>query len=296
MYIPDSNIGTLLELMQPDSVEKFHPYFKKLEGRARDFFETEFAGREFTNTKSEILRRLWTALENQTFDRMFSNPHSKFDMFEEMNAGKVILISTAKDLLKERGARTLGRFYLGLIYQAAIERAAIPPEQRMPTYVYIDEAADYINETIALILAQARKYKIGLILAHQYMGQLDPKLKQAIAANTSIKMVGGVSSGDATAMSSEMGVSASYIKSMRKGHFAVHARGATPHALEYSVEFGRMERMARMSDLQRQKMQQHMREQYSVHISELLPPNIDDIDDDSNPSDDDDPTKPSQSW
>ena len=101
-----------------------------------------------------------------------------------MNAGKVILINTAKDLLKETGTEIFGRFFIAMIAQAAQERATLPAKDRMPTIVYIDEAADYFDRNIGVILSQARKYNVGMVLAHQYLGQLDPKLQEAFAANT----------------------------------------------------------------------------------------------------------------
>ena len=60
-----------------------------------------------------------------------------------MNAGRVILINTAKDLLKEQGTQIFGRFFIALIAQAAQERATLPEHKRMPTMVYVDEAQDY---------------------------------------------------------------------------------------------------------------------------------------------------------
>ena len=97
LHIPDATIHTLRELMEPGSEKKFAAHIAKLSGTARQFFETEFSSREFSDTKKQVLRRLWGILENQTFDRMFSHPRSKLDLFAEMNAGKIILINTAKD-------------------------------------------------------------------------------------------------------------------------------------------------------------------------------------------------------
>ena len=192
LHIPDATIHTLRELMEPGR-SKFAPHIRKLQGTARHFFDTEFPSREFADTKKQVLRRLWGILENQTFERMFSHPRSKLDLFAEMNAGKVILINTAKDLLKETGTEIFGRFFIALIAQAAQERAVLPEQQRLPTFVYIDEAADYFDRNIGIILSQARKFNVGMVLAHQYLGQLDGKLQDAFAANTAIKFAGGVS-------------------------------------------------------------------------------------------------------
>lgn len=110
-HIPDATIHTLRGLMEPGGTDKYREHIEKLEGTPRRFFETEFDSKEFTNTKTQVLRRLYGVLENQTFERMFSHPQSKFDMFTEMNAGKLILINTSKSLLKEQGTEIFGRFF-----------------------------------------------------------------------------------------------------------------------------------------------------------------------------------------
>jgi hypothetical protein len=269
LHIPDATIHTLRELMEPGSEKKFAPHIRKLGGTARHFFDTEFSGREFEQTKKQVLRRLWGILENQTFERMFSHPRSKLDLFAEMNAGKVILINTAKDLLKEQGTEIFGRFFIALIAQAAQERATLPEHKRTPTIVYIDEAQDYFDRNIGLILAQARKYNVGMVLAHQYLGQLEPKLQEAFAANTAIKFAGGVSAKDARALAPMLYCQPELIEAQPKGSFAAHVRGQTKGAVPLSFPFGYMENMPRMGKGERAALRQKMRDRYAVHFSEL---------------------------
>jgi hypothetical protein len=260
----------LRELMEPGSEKKFAPHIATLTGTARQFFETEFSSREFNDTKKQVLRRLWGILENQTFERMFSHPRSKFDLFSEMNSGKVILINTAKDLLKETGTEIFGRFFIALIAQAAQERATLPESKRLPTFVYIDEAADYFDRNIGLILSQARKQKIGMVLAHQYLGQLDPKLQEAFGANTAIKFAGGVSNKDARSLAPMLGCTPEFIESMPKGSFAASVRGLTTTALPLRFELGTMEKLPRMSKAERNALQEEMRRRYALHYMEAL--------------------------
>jgi hypothetical protein len=269
LHIPDATIHTLRELMEPDSQIKFAAHIAKLEGTARHFFETEFASKEFGQTKKQVLRRLWGILENQTFERMFSHPRSKLDLFAEMNAGKIILINTAKDLLKEQGTEIFGRFFIAMIAQAAQERATLPENKRMPTFVYIDEAADYFDRNIGIILSQARKYGVGMILAHQYLGQLEPKLLEAFSANTSIKFAGGVSARDAKSLAPMLYCDASLIEAQPKGHFAAHVRGVTKAALPLEFPFGFLENKPHMSREERRVMQDIMRQRYAVHYTVL---------------------------
>ena len=270
LHIPDATIHTLRELMEPGSEKTFAPHIAKLSGTAKQFFETEFSSREFNDTKKQVLRRLWGILENQTFERMFSHPRSKLDLFAEMNAGKVILINTAKDLLKESGTEIFGRFFIAMIAQAAQERAVLPEAKRLPTFVYIDEAADYFDRNIGLILSQARKFNVGMVLAHQYLGQLDPKLQEAFGANTAIKFAGGVSNKDARALAPMLGCTPEFIESQPKGSFAASVRGLTTTALPLRFPLGHMENLPRMSAKEREALQIAMRERFAVHYSKLM--------------------------
>ena len=272
LHIPDATIHTLRELMEPKAEVTFAPYFAKLDGSARHFFKTEFTSREFEQTKKQVLRRLWGILENRTFERMFSHPKSKLDLFAEMNAGKVILINTAKDLLKEQGSQIFGRFFIALIAQAAQERATLPEKKRLPTFVYIDEAADYFDRNIGLILAQARKYKVGMVLAHQYLGQLDPKLQEAFGANTSIKFAGGVSAKDARTLAPMLYTTPDLIERQPKGSFAAHIRGVSKRAVPLSFPFGYLESERKMNQKEQSALRQRMRDRYAVHYSDLKGP------------------------
>jgi len=283
LHIPDATIHTLRELMEPDGHVKFAEHIAKLEGTAKHFFETEFASREFEQTKKQVLRRLWGILENQTFERMFSHPRSKLDLFEEMNDGKVILINTAKDLLKEQGTEIFGRFFIAMFAQAAQERSVLPKGKRIPTMVYIDEAQDYFDRNIGLILAQARKYNVGMVLAHQYLGQLEPKLQEAFAANTAIKFAGGVSAKDARSLAPMLYTDAAFIEAQDKGSFAAHIRGVTKHAVPLSFPFGYMEELPEISEEQRDAQRETMRKRYAVHHSMVRTGEADERDEGDNP-------------
>ncbi|MEM9762185.1 MAG: type IV secretory system conjugative DNA transfer family protein [Pseudomonadota bacterium] len=269
LHIPDATIHTLRELMEPGSQVKFAAHIERLQGTARHFFETEFSSKEFEATKKQVLRRLWGILENQIFERMFSHPRSKLDLFAEMNAGKVILINTAKDLLKEQGTEIFGRFFIALIAQAAQERATLPNGSRTPTFVYIDEAADYFDRNIGIILSQARKYNVGMVLAHQYLGQLEPKLMDGIAANTAVKFAGGVSNKDARVLGPMLGCDAALIEAQPKLYFAASIRGVTKAALPLQFPYGHLEELPRLDEAEGEALRAAMRERYAVHYTDL---------------------------
>lgn len=289
IQIPNATIHTFRELLEDDGYARYAAYIGKLEGSARAFFENEFRGKEFAQTRRQVLRRLYGILENQTFERMFSHPKSKLDLFSEMNAGKVILINTAKDLLKENGTEIFGRFFIAMIAQAAQERAVLAKGDRLPTFVYTDEASDYFDRNIGIILSQARKNKVGMVLSHQYLGQLDPKLHEAIAANTAIKFAGGVSAKDPRALSGDLRADADMIENQERLSFAAYIKGVTRRAVSVAVPAGRMEAKPRMSGEERMRLRDVMRAKYAVHYSQARPPSSG-MDDE--PNSDVDPSPP----
>lgn len=248
--IPGATIHTLMQLM--DDGRPFKPHMDKLEGSARFFFETEFFHPSFSATKKQILRRLWGVLSTPAFERMFAQQDNKLDLFAAMNEGKIILVSTAKDLLKEDGSALFGRFFIAMLKQAALERSVLPADERTSTFVYVDEAQEYFDDSIETILNQARKFRVGLTMAHQTLDQLTPQLRSALHANTSLKCVGGVSAKDARGIAEELHTTHEFIESMRRrgdrSEFAVWLKHTTPKAVRLSVPLGFLERQPLLSE------------------------------------------------
>ena len=250
MVVPNATIHTLREFME--SPEKTRPYLSKLDPTSKLFFETQFFASVYDDTRQQILTRLWGVISNSVLARMFSHTRNAVDLFSALNRGSLILINTAKDLLKQDGCEILGRFFIALLVQAVQERAAIPENKRRATFVYIDEAQDYFDEGIENLLNQARKYKVGLILAHQNLGQFETKLQAAVMASTAIKIAGGLSARDAGTLSREMRCEPEFLLSMRKhavaSDFACFIRNVTPQPVALTVPFGQMEGQPRMTD------------------------------------------------
>ncbi len=294
LIIPNSTIHTLLDLMEDGAYERFEKHIQKLPPTAKRFFDTEFVSSQFLDTKKQVRRRLFGVLKNQTFERMMSHTHSKLDLFEEMNQSKVILISTSKDLLKQKGTEIFGRFFISLIYQAALERIAIPKNERKPCYVYIDECQDYVDYKITEILEQTRKFRIGVILAHQYLGQIPSTVLNSLHSNTAVKMAGSISSADARIMASEMDTTPEFIKNCRELTMAMSIRGKP--ITKYETIYGTMDRLELMSDAQWKVVRSNMRKKYAIHYSKMS--NINEQDDTLDDIDEPtlDPTDPSPNW
>jgi len=273
LAIPDATILTLKDVMQDSA--PFARYFDAIEGSARDFFRNDFNDRQFADTKKQILRRLWGVLENPTFERLFSHPRNKLDMFDALNTGKIVLVNTAKDFLKAERSSILGRFFIALTFQAALERAAIPEHRRRPAFLYIDEAADYFDDTVDSLLTQARKFRLGIVFAHQYLDQLPRGLRSSIMTNTSIKLAGGVSSADAHALAPNMGTTHEFVAGVRKRRhetdFAAYVRNLTESAITLTVPFGTMEAAPRMRQSALARVIAGNRERYATSRDKTRP-------------------------
>jgi hypothetical protein len=254
LVVPGATITTLIDFLEEP--EKVRPYLPKLRHPlTRRFFDAQFFDKSFAETRQQLLYRIYDVMKTDTIARMFQNPRNKVNIFEAMNRGSLILIHTAKDLLKQEGCEILGRFFIALIAQAAQERAAIPEQSRTPTFVYIDEAADYFDENIEILLEQARKFNVGMILAHQHLGQFESRqLRASVAANTAIKLAGGLSEEDARALCANMGTTAEFLLSMKKyeaahlTQFACFVRNLTHTAISLSIPLGILEEQPKIKN------------------------------------------------
>ena len=252
----------------------YRPQMAALEGSARHFFEKEFFHPSFAATRKQILRRLWGVLSTPSFERMFAQKENKLDLFQALNDGKIILINTAKDLLKTEGSQLFGRFFVSMLAQAALERSTVPEGERTPTFVYVDEAQEYFDDAIETILSQARKYRVGITLAHQTLDQLTPRLRAAFLSNTSLKCAGGVSARDARALASELHTTPEFIEGMRRRgertEFAVWLKHRTPEALRLSVPLGFLERQPTLTEEEYDELMSANRARYCGRLSDIL--------------------------
>lgn len=201
----------------------------------RNFFERDFSSKTFQQTKEQIRYRLQAIIENPTLARLFTAEDAKLDLFTEINRGSIILVDTAKDFLKGSSSH-FGRIFVSLVLQAVMERAAIHPSKRKDTFFIIDEAASVFDTNIDDLLTEARKYRCGLVLAHQYLDQASHSLRASLAANTIIKFASGLSAGDARAMAPEMRTTADLILDQPRLQFAAHIRHVTPSAVSIPIE------------------------------------------------------------
>jgi hypothetical protein len=248
MQIPGGNIHTLRKIME--DVRPFKPYINKLPDTARAFFETRFASKDLQATKTQVLSRLWGVLSNRSLDRVLSGTKNSINFDDALQSGKIIFIHTSKENLGEEGSAIFARMMVALLGQALIRRAAITASDRTDTYIYIDEAEGVVDQTLVRLLAQTRKYRGAITIAHQHLDQLTPSARAGVFANTSIKLVGGMSAKDASVLASEMRTKPETLLSFRKdkqvSRFALFAKNYTETAMTLEVPLGYAENCERL--------------------------------------------------
>ncbi len=261
MTIPNATIHTMREVLE-QGLGGYAVYLSQLNETAQAFFRNQYETRNYNDTRAQILQRLYTVLENETFARMFGVTENKIDLSQLLDTGHVVLVNTAKSLLKAQGASLLGRFWIARVAQAVFERTS----HRQRTYLYIDEAVDYLSSQsdtmLSTLFSQGRKYELGLILAHQYLSQLPPQIADSIHANTAIKLAGGLSASDCRIMAGQMRCKPEDIDRQRPLTFLASFKnqGCYP----FAVERGKLEEAGKESTIDPQRLLQTQRAKYRV--------------------------------
>ncbi len=150
------------------------------------FFAIEFAdwSEKFdTDAIIPLVNKLGQFLSDPLLRNIFGQKQNKIDISKLMNEQKIVLINLSKGRLGEENSSFLGSIFLTKIKQAGMERAAIPERERKDFYLYVDEFQNVVTQTFENILSEARKYGLNLTIAHQYVGQIIPKVYQAVLGN-----------------------------------------------------------------------------------------------------------------
>ncbi|MFH1564291.1 MAG: DUF87 domain-containing protein [bacterium] len=157
----------------------------------KDFWtkEAEKAGGEasLANMVPYITSKLNQFVSNDIMRPIIGQKKSVLNFRKAMDESKIVLVKLSKGSIGELNAYLLGMVVVGKILMSALSRTDIPKEQRKDFYLYIDEFQNFTTDSIAIILSEARKYMLNLIIAHQYIGQLvkgqDTSIRDAVFGN-----------------------------------------------------------------------------------------------------------------
>jgi len=177
----------------------------------KNFWEKEAqkAGGEASlqNMVPYITSKLTPFIANDLMRPIISQQKSSFSFREAMDSQKIILVKLSKGKIGDLNANLLGMIVINKILMAALGRANVDESQRQDFYLYVDEFQNFLTDSIEIILSEARKYRLNLIIAHQYLGQLvkngDTKFKDAIFGNVGTKISFRIGVDDAETMAKE---------------------------------------------------------------------------------------------
>ena len=136
-------------------------------------------------------------ITNTLMRNIIGQTKSAFDITDVMNTQKILLATLSKGVLGDINSSLIGLILVSKIQMAAMKRQQMPANERKDFFLYIDEFQNYVTDSIESILSEARKYRLGLIIAHQYLGQLQKSdaltksslnLKDAIFGNVGSMM------------------------------------------------------------------------------------------------------------
>ena len=222
-YIVSSIVGLMYKLYDPNKTGIIGPRFEHAIRNAmltvmyekgstfievvRALTDANFVQELLPKVEDPIVRRYWTDQIAQTndfhksetldyivskFGRFVTNKmmrniigqsQSAFDFRRVMDDGKILLVNLSKGKIGEENASFLGLVLVPKILVAAMSRQDMPQENRRDFYLYVDEFQNFATPDFAQILSEARKYRLNLIVANQFIGQMDEEVKNAIFGN-----------------------------------------------------------------------------------------------------------------
>ncbi|HZR84223.1 MAG TPA: TraM recognition domain-containing protein [Candidatus Binatia bacterium] len=130
-----------------------------------------------------IQNKVGAFLANPLLYEILNGKREGLDLRRIMDEGKILLVNLAKGKIGEDTANLLGSLLVSAIGNAAFSRADIPETGRRHFWVYLDEFQNFTTLSLANMLSELRKYRVGLVLAHQYLSQLAPEIRDAIIGN-----------------------------------------------------------------------------------------------------------------
>lgn len=198
-YILTNTIMALLEypdstLLGVNRMLSDKAYRKKVVNNIKDPAVKSFWVDEFANYNERYMQEAGDAIKNKigqfTANPLIRNiigqPKSSFDLRAIMDEKKIIIMNLSKGLVGESNANLLGSMLTTRIYLAAMSRADFSPQEMKAApnfYFYVDEFQSFANATFADILSEARKYKLNLTIAHQYIEQMEEEVRNAVFGN-----------------------------------------------------------------------------------------------------------------
>lgn len=191
----------------------------------RTFWEKQMA-QTSASAKSEMLNyfisKFGRFMTNDMMRNIIGQTKSSFDFREVMDGKKILLVNLSKGLIGDINAQLLGMILVTKLQMAAFSRQNVAESAREPFYLYIDEFQNFTTDSLATILAEARKYGLSLAVTNQYIAQLEEPIKNAVMGNVGTMIAFRVGANDAEVLLPEFeGVTVEDMVSVEKQQFYI---------------------------------------------------------------------------
>lgn len=210
--------GTLVEIPRILTDYEFQQYkvSKVTDPILRSFWEKEMSKTDLgrSDMLGYLISKVGRFIENSMMRNIIGQGRSAFDFRKIMDEQKILLVNLSKGKVGEINAKLLGLILVSKIQMAALSRANLPESERKDFYLYVDEFQNFITDAFESILSEARKYRLNLIIAHQYLAQLESgagvqgagakTLRDAVFGNAGTMVAFRIGVEDAETMAKEM--------------------------------------------------------------------------------------------
>ncbi|MEY3470984.1 MAG: hypothetical protein RLZZ223_334 [Candidatus Parcubacteria bacterium] len=200
--------STLLDIMRilVDKNFRANIVYKMQDPVLKQFWLNEFDGytdKLLVEAISPIQNKVGQFTSSPLIRNIIGQHKSSFNLREIMDQKKILIMNLSKGAVGEGGAQLLGAMMITKMQLAAMSRVDIPENERQDFYAYIDEFQNFSTDSFAEILSEARKYRLSLILAHQYVEQLSEVVRGAVFGNVGTTIVFRIGAADAEFMERE---------------------------------------------------------------------------------------------
>lgn len=202
LLMSDPAGGTFMDipkvLIDPEFAKPKIKYLRNR--RAIDFWTKEWPAAQKSSDAGDLVSWVvskWAPFENELFNNILGQTKSSFDIRDIMDNNKILLVNLSKGKMGESAAKLLGMVFVMKFQSAAMSRVDTPEEERKDFCLYVDEFQNFATDSFESILSEARKFRLNLILANQFVTQLNDKIKGAITGNVPNKIVGRIGIDDA---------------------------------------------------------------------------------------------------
>ena len=189
LLMSDPAGGTFIDIprcfIDPDFVKSKLPFVT--DKTVYDYWTKEFPASQKSNDAGEVtswfVSKWGPFLSNKMMRNILGQPKSGFNIREIMDNKKILLVNLSKGKTGELNAKLLGMIFVMKFQAAAMSRADTPEDERQDFCLFVDEFQNFATESFESILSEARKYRLNLVLANQFMTQLTDKIREAILVN-----------------------------------------------------------------------------------------------------------------